>query len=201
MHIHIHWNTSFCSHSHLNHDAGDAISVNNLSAGKTGPERWGSWMAITLQWRHNGYDGVSNHQPHDCLLNRLFRRRSQKTSELRVTGLCVGIHRWPVNSPHKRPVTWKMFPFDDVIMNTVRLEQNGCHLAHNIFKWIFFNSMLSGIFEWNFQGNFSDLWIKYLLWNCSEINATELHQWKVKIGWGNGLVPSGNKPLSELMLT
>ena len=28
-----------------------------------------------------------------------------------------GIHRWPVNSPHKWPVTRKMFPFDDVIMN------------------------------------------------------------------------------------
>ena len=27
-----------------------------------------------------------------------------------------GIHRWPVNSPHKEPVTRKMFPFDDVIM-------------------------------------------------------------------------------------
>ena len=27
-----------------------------------------------------------------------------------------GIHRWPVNSPHKRPVTRKMFPFDDIIM-------------------------------------------------------------------------------------
>ena len=27
-----------------------------------------------------------------------------------------GIHRWPVNSPHKRPVTRKMFTFDDVIM-------------------------------------------------------------------------------------
>ena len=27
-----------------------------------------------------------------------------------------GIHRWPVNSPHKGPVTWKMFQFDDVIM-------------------------------------------------------------------------------------
>ena len=26
-----------------------------------------------LLWRHNGRDGVSNHQPHDCLLNRLFR--------------------------------------------------------------------------------------------------------------------------------
>ena len=27
------------------------------------------------------------------------------------------IHRWPVNSLYKWPVTWKMFPFDDVIMN------------------------------------------------------------------------------------
>ena len=43
-----------------------------------------------LQWRHNEHDGVSNHQPHDCLLNRLFRRRSNKTSKLRVTGLCAG---------------------------------------------------------------------------------------------------------------
>ena len=32
-----------------------------------------------LQWRHNGHDGVSSHQPHHCLFNRLFRRRSMKT--------------------------------------------------------------------------------------------------------------------------
>ena len=31
-----------------------------------------------------------------------------------------GIHRGPVNSPHKWPVTRKMFPFDDVIMWTLR---------------------------------------------------------------------------------
>ena len=47
-------------------------------------------MLSPLQWRHNGRDGVSNHQPHDCLLNRLFRRRSKKTSKLRVAGLCAG---------------------------------------------------------------------------------------------------------------
>ena len=41
-----------------------------------------------LQRRQNGRDGVSNHQPHDCLFNRLFRHRSKKTSKLRVTGLC-----------------------------------------------------------------------------------------------------------------
>ena len=44
----------------------------------------------SFQWRHNDRDGVSNHQPHDCILNRLFRRRSKKTSKLRVTGLCAG---------------------------------------------------------------------------------------------------------------
>ena len=70
----------------------------------------------SLRWRHNEHDSVSNHQPHDCLLNRLFGRRSKKTSKLRVTGLCAGIHRGPVNSPHKGPVTRKMFPFDDAIM-------------------------------------------------------------------------------------
>ena len=69
-----------------------------------------------LRWRHNDHDSVSNHQPHGCLLNRLFRRRSKKTSKLRVTGLCVGNSPEPVNSPHKGPVTRKMFPFDDVIM-------------------------------------------------------------------------------------
>ena len=47
-------------------------------------------MYISLQWRHNERNGVSNHQPHDCLLNRLFRRRSKKTSKLRVAGLCEG---------------------------------------------------------------------------------------------------------------
>ena len=69
-----------------------------------------------LHWRHNDHDGVSNHQPHGCLLSRLFRRRSKKTSKLLVTGLCVGNSPGPVNSPHKGPVTRKMFPFDDVIM-------------------------------------------------------------------------------------
>ena len=47
-------------------------------------------MFYTLRWRHNDHAGVSNHQPPGCLLNRLFRRKSKKTSKLRVTGLCAG---------------------------------------------------------------------------------------------------------------
>ena len=46
--------------------------------------------STSLQWRHDGRDGVSNHQPHDCLLHLLFRRRSKKTSKFHVTGLCAG---------------------------------------------------------------------------------------------------------------
>ena len=46
--------------------------------------------ACASQWRHNEHDGVSNHQPHGCFLNRLSRRSWKKTSKLRVTGLCVG---------------------------------------------------------------------------------------------------------------
>ena len=60
-----------------------------------------SHTANSLHWRHNGRDSVSNYQPHYCLLNRLFRRRSKKT-----------------NSPHKWSVTRNMFPFDDVIINS-----------------------------------------------------------------------------------
>ena len=36
---------------------------------------------ISLQWRHNRRDGVSNHQHHHCLVKRLFRCRSKKTSK------------------------------------------------------------------------------------------------------------------------
>ena len=70
----------------------------------------------SLQWRHNGHDSVSNHQSHDYLLNGLFRRRSKKHQSSASLAFVRGIHRGPVNSPHKWPVTRKMFPFDDVIM-------------------------------------------------------------------------------------
>ena len=69
-----------------------------------------------LQWRHNERDGVSNHQRLDCLLTRLLgadQRNHQSSASL---AFVKGIHRWPVDSPHKGPVTRKMFPFNDVIM-------------------------------------------------------------------------------------
>ena len=61
---------------------------------------WCLCSVLALHWRHNDHDGVSNHQPHGCLLNPLFR--SKKTSKLRVTGLCAGNSPGPVNSPAQR---------------------------------------------------------------------------------------------------
>ena len=60
------------------------------------PTRTDTGGKCTLHWRHHERDGVSNHQPHDCLLNLVFRRRSKNTSKPRVTGLCAG------NSPVTR---------------------------------------------------------------------------------------------------
>ena len=122
----------------------------------------------TLQWRHNERDGISNHWPHDCLLNRLFRRISKKTSKLCVTGLCEGNslvtgigwlictegcvsslnksnptnNQWLVNSPHKGPVTWKIFPFDDAIMKKIDSDaSNAIHSMTFYFVWNIDESM------------------------------------------------------------
>ena len=46
-----------------------------------------TWGRQALQCRHNERDGGLTHQSRDCLLNRLFRRRSKKKSNLHVTGL------------------------------------------------------------------------------------------------------------------
>ena len=71
---------------------------------------------FSLLWRHNGHNSVSNLQSHDCLLNHLFMRRSKKHQSSASLAFVRGIHRWPVNSSHKGPVTRKMFRFDDVLM-------------------------------------------------------------------------------------
>ena len=73
-------------------------------------------------------DGVSNHQPHYCLLNRLLGRWSKKPSKLRVTGLCAGNSTVTGEFPHKRPITWKMILFDDIIMKV--LAMSASMLAH-----------------------------------------------------------------------
>ena len=63
---------------------------------------WGFTLKqLSLQWRHNEGDGVSNQQPHECLLKRLFRRRSKKN----------------IKAPRHRPL-WGEFTGDRWIPRT-----------------------------------------------------------------------------------
>ena len=64
---------------------------------------------LPLHWHHNECEGVSNPRCLDCLFNLLFRCRIMKKSK----AFMREIKRWPVDSPHKGPVT---LPFHDVLM-------------------------------------------------------------------------------------
>ena len=111
---------------------------------------------ISVQWCHFEPDGVSNHQPHNCLLKRLFKRRSKKTLKLRVTGLCdspatgefpaqrasstenVFIwwrhHMMPTNTAKPRP-TWfyvQVNSYDKKIYLLVPDCADHCKIARNI---------------------------------------------------------------------
>ena len=70
-------------------------------------------LSYSLQWTI----GVPNHRKSSYLFNSLFKFATKKHTEPRVTApLCGEIHRWPVGSSHKGPVTRKMFPRHNVFM-------------------------------------------------------------------------------------
>ena len=94
---------------------------------------------LSVQWRNNGRDGVSNHQPHDYWLNRLFRRSSKSTSKLRVYGLCQINSPGAVESPTQRASNAEMFPFDDVFMTYV------CYVFSMMVVYIYHKRLISKI--------------------------------------------------------
>ena len=70
----------------------------------------------SLQWRLNERDGVSNHQPHDCLRKGLLGCSSKNTPKLRVTGLCDENSPVTGEFPAQRARNAEKFPFDDVFI-------------------------------------------------------------------------------------
>ena len=77
-----------------------------------------SHVASTLEWCHNERVGLSNHRCPECLHNHFFRRKSKKTSKLRVTSL------WEGNSPvtGEFPAQW-----------TSNAENASIQLRHHVF--------------------------------------------------------------------
>ena len=60
----------------------------------------------TLQWHHNRRDGISNQQHLHCSLNRLFRRRSKKTSKEYILRKLVHVHAHTYIFKHLCPYRW-----------------------------------------------------------------------------------------------
>ena len=80
------------------------------------------------------------------------QRKHQSSASL---AFVRGIHRGPVNSPHKWPVTRKMFPFDDVIMLVDSIwNLQVCNNAHK-HQWIVkITSTWTVFFPWSKQNLF-----------------------------------------------
>ena len=64
-----------------------------------------------------------------------------------------GIHRWPVNSLHKGPVTRKMFPFDDVIMMTTFASYIYTRVASKELRYIEYWFLNLIIWTWHIKKN------------------------------------------------
>ena len=71
-----------------------------------------------------------------------------------------GIHRWPVNSPHKGPVTRKMFPFDDVIMTKFVISNEGKNVSASLDKIAFADMVMT------------KCWSRFYPWLC-KVSANE----------------------------
>ena len=95
---------------------------------------------MPLRWRRNGRDGVSNHQPRDCLLNRLFRRRSNKISKLCVTGLCAG------NSPETGEFPAKMASNAENV--SILMTSSWWWHGHHNELWISYNTAPPKCTQW-----------------------------------------------------
>ena len=92
----------------------------------------------TLQWCHNECDGVSNHRRLDGLLNPLFRRRSKKTSKLRITGLCEGnspvtgeFRSQRASKAEKVSIWW---PYHGIFCD-IHVESCSPHLLFMVTEW------------------------------------------------------------------
>ena len=93
----------------------------------------------------------------------VYKRKHQSSASL---AFVRGIHRWPVNSPHKGPVTRKMFPFDDVIMisedytvltitnvqytDTIAVQSNASNVQGYAFSSWYLNVIVSKTFQMHY---------------------------------------------------
>ena len=76
-------------------------------------------ITMTPQWARWRLKSPASRLFTPIVYSAADQRKHQSSASL---AFVWGIHRRPVNSPHKWPVTRKMFPFDDVIMASLMVH-------------------------------------------------------------------------------
>ena len=129
----------------------------------------------SLLWRHDGHDGVWNHQPHHCLRNRLFERRSKKTSKLRVTGLCAG------NSPGTGEFPAQMASNADNVSIWWRHHEDVA-----AFSVIFFLNQMDRVVTILLHGRLGTFYLAWLTSSSRDINLilSDCSGFRTKGVWG-----------------
>ena len=160
------------------------------------PVKFQTDWSIPLQWCHNEHIGILITSLMIVYWTIYSRHSSKKTSKLHVTGL------WPVNSLHKGPVTWKMFPYDDVIMLSSYLAALSFHDMWHKDVLLFsekrpscclIQSQLSNI--WVHLNNFINTFVKIHQANFAKFHLNNMglfyQDWPLYINgiWFNSLKP------------
>ena len=141
---------------------------------------------VTLLWRHDGDDSVLNQQPCSTVYSDADQRKHQSSASL---AFVRGIHRGPVNSPHKWPVTRKMFPFDDVIMKPMSIRNLLLGSTTGFFsRSDRVSSLHDGVTKWKY-------FPRYWPFVKSLVDSPHKSQWRAALMysliWTNG---SANNP-------
>ena len=133
-----------------------------------------------LQWRHNERHVFSNHQPHDCLLNILFRRRSNKTPKLSVTGLCFGNSPVTAEFPAQRASNAESIS----IWWRHHAQRGFCYEYFIKKKWLryrgtgFYQCVYYHINSWTNMSEFRHIFLNYLFtdtrWYAMNIRGNHL---------------------------
>ena len=145
----------------MNTDLITTVTTDVLITAVTSPSA-DTELATTLQWRHKERNGVSNHQPHECLVNRLFKAQikenikaprhwpcefpAQRASNAENVSIWWRHHKsqcYVFQCRHGYQRLWIWFSFSYIFKMTVEILQNiaarrvityleGCFHSHNV---------------------------------------------------------------------
>ena len=183
----------------------------------------------SLQWRHNECQGVSNHQRLECLLNRLFRRRSKKTSRLHATGLCEGNpgestgDQWSLSLSLSLLFLLLLLLLSLLLLSlllsllsSLSLLLSSLKLLLSSYLSLLFRNLFACVRVYGFLLGLEDEFHIGQIWKMAQdANTWFIFHWNIAtytasihckvnlghIGSANGLLPHGIKPLPEPILT